>query len=354
MVDVQIEIGGIILYCDESLKDVELGNGYNIEKCCIDDLSYRERIINSNGSLSINYMGSRLCENDKIYFMCLQKIDTYKIQPPQIKPGVTITDKDTMCTDQLVVYKDLELTHLRKQFSLLRLFKTGNIGYKEIFFTNKFTIMGFIKNTNNLISDNIECNIIDTEKYVLSTTEVQACNCFLQNYSGKEYDLLKDCIDEFIGGLEEIDIATSFEQYTTTLEMILLAKDQQQKKQVLSKRVAVLLGSSPSEIGALYDKMKKFYRYRSESLHEGKGEKITKSDLKDLEEITRSVICKYLEFCKQQLQTNSNTTWKDIKTIKISDLKCDVKLAIKNGLLPKSEKSIAYYIKRFIKKFVKA
>lgn len=84
----------------------------------------------------------------------------------------------------------------------------------------------------------------------------------------------------------------------------------------------------------LYNKMKDFYRYRSESLHEGNGQNITVSELKDLEEIVRRVLVKYLGFCKVAIQTAPTVTWDIIKRDKISDLKNSVSTVISSGILP--------------------
>lgn len=352
MVDVQVTIDGIVLYCDKSLEGVTLGNGYTIKKQRFDDLSYKARLTDGSGKLSINYLGSRLFEDDKVHFMCLHKDDVYQIQPPQIKPGVVITDRYTMCEEQLEAYKDRELEYLYRQFSLLKLFKQGNIGCKEIFLTHKFTVMGFISNTKNQTSDNVTRNIVDTTMYTLSANEVSDCNNFLQTYSGKEFDVLKDCIDEFLWGLDGTDIATAFEQYTTALEMVFLAKNQQNKKQVLAKRIAVLLGTTSTEIESIYKKMLGFYRFRSESLHEGNGSHITNVELKELENITRTVLCKYLFFCKQELLRNPNATWKSIKSYKISDLRNQVGIAIKNGVLPSNNNKFLDRIKKRIKRII--
>lgn len=352
MTDVHVTIDGVVLYCDETLEGIILGNGYTIRKHCLDDLPYKNRLIDGNGKISINYLGSRKFEDNKIYFMCLHKEDIYQIKPPEVKPGIVITDRDTMCEEQLDEYKEKELAYIRRQFSLLRLFKKGNIGCKEIFFTHKFNVFGIISNTQNQTSDSVTRNIVDSTIYTLSENEVTACNSFLQTYSGKEFDILRDCIDEFLWGLEGTDIATAFEQYTTALEMIFLAKNQQNKKQVLSKRIAVLLGTTSEEIDALYKKMLNYYRFRSESLHEGNGSHITNVELKELEDITREVLCKYLIFCKQEVTRNSNITWKKIKSNKISDLKNQVKVAIDNGILPRNEYGFLDRVKKFIKRVI--
>jgi len=348
--DVNVTIDGVVLYCDSSAADIELGKNYSIRKVFLDDLPYKTKITDGNGKLSINYMGSRLYEDERTYFMCLHKDDTYQIQPPKLRPGITITYKDMMCGNQLEKYKDDELSYLHKQFSLLRLFKQGNIGCKEIFLTHKFSVMGFGSNTQNQTSDNVTRNIVDTRVFSLSNSEISECNSFLQSFSGKEYEILKECIDEFMWGLDGTDTATAFEQYNTALEMIFLAKNQQNKKQVLSKRIAVLLGTTPEEIDSLYKKMLNFYRFRSESLHEGNGNHITEIELRELEIITRNVLCKYLAFCKQFLLRDSNVLWKSIKAAKISDLKNQVGVAIKNGYLPDNNNRLIDQIKQWIRR----
>lgn len=334
MAEVNVTIDGIIMYCDESISFLNLGNGYSIEKIYLENISFKNKIVDGNGNLDTNYMGSQLRDDAGVYFMCLHKQDVYQIQEPQIFPGVRITDRDMMCEEELSEYKDREIQYLTRMFSLLHLFKAGNIGYKEMFFEHHFQVMGFLNNTQRQTSDNVSRNIVDNVVFSLAEEEVSTCNQFLQNYSGQEYDMLKDSIDEFVWGLEQIDIPTGFEQYTTALEMTLLGNNQKDKKEVLAKRVSVLLESDPVKQRNLYDKMKNYYRFRSESLHEGDGRNITSVELKELEEIVRSVLRKYLDFCKAALASNPSVTWIEIKRTKINDIKNLVIRAKNAGILP--------------------
>lgn len=334
MIDVQVTVDGIILFCDESVAMLNLGRGYTIQKVYFDDMSFKNKITDGNGHLVISYLGSRLCDERGIYFMCLHKQDNYQIQGPQIQPGIVITGQDTMCEEQISEYKDTEVRFLNRIISLLHLYKKGNIGCKEIFFEHHFTFMGFINNTQRQTNDSVTKNIVDARLFSLTENEVTQCNQFIQDYSGLEYDLLQDSIEEFVWGLEQVDIPTGFEQYTTALEMILLSKNQDGKKEVLSNRVSVPLESDPVKIKNLYNRMKNFYRYRSESLHEGDGRNITQSELEEMEDIVRSVIIKYLGFCKQALQANPTTTWGTIKREKINDIKNSVAMAKNAGILP--------------------
>lgn len=334
MTEVHVTIDGIIMYCDESISSLNFGNGYSIEKVYLENISFKNKIVDGSGNLNINYLGSQLRDDEGVYFMCLHKQDVYQIQGPQIVPGVRITDRDMMSEEELSEYKDSEIQYLTRMFSLLHLFKTGNVGYKEMFFEHRFQMMGFFNFTQRQTSDNVSRNIVDNVIFTLATEEVAACNQFLHNYSGEEYSLLKDSIDEFVWGLEQTEIPTGFEQYTTALEMTLLGNNQQGKKEALAKRVSVLLESDPVKQRNLYDKMKNYYRIRSESLHEGDGRNITSVELKELEEIVRSVLRKYLDFCKVALASNPSVTWAEIKMAKINDLKNEVIIAKNAGILP--------------------
>lgn len=226
------------------------------------------------------------------------------------------------------------MEYLRKIFSLLRVFKEGNIGLREVFIEHRFSALDGLLNNICRQTNNLLINILDNTTYTLSPEEIISCNQFLREYSGQEYQLLKSCIKEFVNGLKQIDIPTGFEQYTTALEMILLDKNQRGKKEPLSKRVAVLLESDPFRVRALYDTMNNFYRYRSDSLHEGDGKNISAIELKEMEEIVRKALLKYLEFCKTALRNNPNVTWDEIKNNKINELKEKVRSAKSAGTLP--------------------
>jgi len=333
--DVQVTIDGIVLYCDESVIALQFGNGYTIQKTYFDDLPFRNKITDGNGRVVISYLGSQRQDERGAYFMCLHKDGSYLVQLPGMMPGVAYTDNDFRCSDQLETYHNNEMEFLHKTFSLLQIFKKGNIGFKEIFTEHRFSALGgLINNIQNQTSNSVTRNITDSTIFTLTQEEAIRCNQFLQDYSGQEYSLLKSCIDEFVWGMEQVDLPTGFEQYTTALEMIFLQKNQQGKKEVLSKRVAVLLENNPAKIRALYDKVKDYYRYRSDSLHEGDGRNISATELKEMEELVREVMLKYLGFCKAAILNNPSVTWDVVKDNKINDLKAAAQTAKTAGTLP--------------------
>ena len=322
MIEVSVSINAAVLYCDETALEIQLGNGYSFAKKYIDTLPFKDKITDGRGKLTIDYLGSVKSDEKGEYLICINKEDVYQIENPIKGPGV-YTDTDLMCGNQAEAYNQLEIDYLHKVFSLLHLFKEGNIGPKEIFFEHVFSL-GIMKNKLNHSSNNVTRNITDNRMFSLVSDEVLSCNHFLSDYQGLEYAMLKNSIDEFVWGLEQVDVGTGFEQFTTALEMTLLGHNQQGKKEVLSKRVAVILESTPVAIRQMYARMKTFYRFRSESLHEGNGQNISKAELFELEAIVRGILVKCLERIKQELQTNASVTWSEVKAMIINDLKSRV------------------------------
>ena len=80
--------------------------------------------------------------------------------------------------------------------------------------------------------------------------------------------------------------------------------------------------------------MLNYYRFRSESLHEGHGGNISTAELHSLEEYTRNVLKKCLCRCKNSITTNTTVTWNEIKSELINDLKNAVTAAKTAGILP--------------------
>ena len=336
MDNVKIVIDGIILNCDDSVLGLPIGNGYTIQKVYLDEFPYKDSITNGRGDLNIEYIDSKRQDENGIYFYCFRKEDTYTINSVEVTPGTPIDQDDIMRNDQLMVRKDQEASYLLSYFTLLRVFKEGNIATKNTFFTHTHKTWGFISNTQRHSINSYSYNIADSRQYSLSESEIREFTQFVSDYSGTPFELLKDCIKEFTFGLSQIDMPTAFEQYTTALEMMLLdSNDRQGKKECLSKRTAMLLGRNDADIQTIYTQIKNFYKYRSESLHEGDGRNITLQELHSLETLVRNVLKQFLQLCKIELPNNSNVTWEDIKDRKITQLKTLVQNKIASGVLPR-------------------
>ena len=333
---VKIVIDGIILNCDDSILGLPIGNGYTVQKVYLEEFPYKDLITNGRGDLNIEYINSKRQDENGIYFLCLKKEDTYTINPVEVTLGTAIDQDGIMRNDQLMIRKDQEASYLLSYFTLLRVFKEGNIAIKNTYFTHTHKTWGFISNTQRHSMNSYSYNIADSRQYSLSESEIRELTLFITDYSGTPFELLKDCIKEFSFGLSQMDMPTAFEQYTTALEMMLLdSNDRQGKKECLSKRTAILLEHDDADIQTLYAQMKNFYKYRSESLHEGDGSNITLHELHLLETLVRNVFKQFLQLCKIELSNNSNVTWEEIKDRKINQLKTLVQNKIASGVLPR-------------------
>ena len=283
MIDVDVFISGIIMCCEDRIAEVNIGNGYSVEKMYFDQLPFKDKVIDGHGHLNTSYYGSRLNDEHGVYFMCITKTDTFQIHGPHFTGGVQVfTDVQLGCGEELTAYMDEEMKYLNQTINLLRLYKAGNIGFQDVFLNFKFKMLGFIDSTQNHNSHSQTRNIVDSRKWELSTHEVCDCNQFLASYQGMPYGLIESSIDEFSWGLEQMDIPTGLEQFTTALEMTLLEQNQRGKKQVLANRVAVMLGTDDNSIQSYHQKMIQYYRVRSESLHEGGANNVTEMEFREL------------------------------------------------------------------------
>lgn len=335
MVEVDIMISGILMCCDETLCGISLGRGYSIEKCELNTLFFNNKIINGEGKLDVAYYNSQIIENGEVFFICIKKHDLKVLDGPKFGEGRNaITSEECMCEDELAEYREKEMQYLQERINLLRIFKEGNIGFKTVFFSYSFETMGIFNVSLDDCSTYEGRNIIANNSFTLDAIEVEECNRWLNDYSGNSYALLKNSIEEFSWGLEQIDIPTGFEQYTTTLEMTLLPSNKHGKKQMLANRISAMLESTPLKIQQVHEKILVFYRFRSESLHEGDGSSITASELHELEELTRGVLKKCLIRCKYECDLNSNITWEAIKEKIMNELVERVKDLKVSGILP--------------------
>ena len=79
MVDVNVSINGVILYCDESILSLQFGHGYSIVKTYIDDLPFKEKITDGRGKINISYFSSLQSDENGEYLLCLKNDDVYQI-----------------------------------------------------------------------------------------------------------------------------------------------------------------------------------------------------------------------------------------------------------------------------------
>ncbi len=212
------------------------------------------------------------------------------------------------------------------------IYKEGDIGIYEVFFNYEWQmIIANFKNSETILIT--DANGLCTNIYSVSEDEIVEINKFISSHH-QSFDLLKTVIDSFTYSYKLLYDAKAFEQLVTSAEILFLPKNQVNKKETLSKRMAMFIGKDDSEILNIYTDMKSYYKYRSDSTHEGIDTNITKQALLSLREFTRKAIRKYMQITENELLTNPTSDFQSIKTKIVSNLITEVSLKISSGVLP--------------------
>ena len=314
-IEFNVNIATILLNVDESILSLQFGDGYSIHKINYINLPFKDDITDKNNNILCEYWSSQIVEENNIYFICLLKNDVLDYIPSNIGEAVGIN----ITPSKFDEYVNKQFEILNTYISKFNIFKSGDIGIQKVFY--KFSIFnGIVKNTQKRISWISDAKTILKEKYSLTTQEIKQLSAFISTTT-PAFTLLKGVIDTYSYGFKFIEAAKTYEQLTTVLEMLFLEANEQGKKQVLSKRISVLLEDNDSNILSLYFILCNSYRLRSESLHEGNYLNINYMQVDELSNITRKVIKKYIEFADIQLSLNPNITFMDIKLTMIYNLK---------------------------------
>lgn len=320
MSSIDIKIGGILLFSDESITKLNIGNGYIIKKCDIGDLFYKHKLRYEDGELLIDYFESNLGEDkNNASFICIEKDDMQEVDDEKelnrIK-GVINPDIYQPFVDN---YKLQEMKYLQMIFHLMRVFKTGNFGPADLIFVFDCQCLNLIRPKFNIKHIFAGRNVYDDRIFSLTLNEQLDCQRFIERYSDGAYDLIISAINQFALGLERMGDYGGYLEFVTSLEMLLLKEDDG-IKQRFAKRTAVLLGSTRKEKKVLYDKMIIHYENRSKVVHEGKSSDISLEACRELEEITRKVIKRILEKCRVELIDNPLIEWRQVKNKIIREL----------------------------------
>lgn len=339
-IEINVDVFAILLGVDKTLLDVNIGDGYRIEEVFLDECKFKDKIVMGDKSISDKYFLSQIKDvnegKEKISFICITKRDKLQYPCPRLDKSFYISDKNPLFDDEMLIYKDNKYRVIFDFISKSMLFKEGDIGIYEVFFNFQYQFLFMNNNFSKtvLISD---ANIICRNIYTLNKSEQETFIKFLTNHN-QAFQLLNKTIDSFTYSYKLLYDAKAFEQITTTLEILFLKKGESMKKENLSKRVAVFLGTDNTEVLKLYKDVKAFYKYRSESTHEGIDVKITKKALLSLKEYTRRSIKRYFDIIEEELLTNPSCDFSSIKIKIILQLQSHVIVKVKEGVLPEVPK----------------
>lgn len=322
-IKVDIKLISILIGADESFLKLELPNNFKIVKFNFSDFPYKNKIIDSNGDIILDYHFAKIeqvIDNRKnINFICLTKEDYIYVDYPEVKKNQYIS-LDKFSIDKAIDnYSEESFKDIDCILSKFMLFKEGNIIVKNIYYTFNYTLL--FNNTKYKEITISDANTLVIDKYTLIPSNIPTINKYL-NSNNEAFSLCKGLIDSFTYSYKLTSNGKTLEQLITVCEMIFLThKDTKGKKKCLSKRMAVFIGTTDNEIYRIYSQMKNYYKLRSNSTHEGVDYNISYSTIKGLREYTRKSINKLLDFSNKNLVSNPSLSFSDIKKLLVKNLK---------------------------------
>lgn len=319
-IDITVSVS-IPIIGDKSIALLSPPNGFSFKETLLEEYIYRDKITDKQGRILSEYRGAVFGDNQKciIYlesnFSCTVKHD---------KPANTNEFINGSDFKQLVVTIQEQVeTKIFQFFSLLHLFKEGEFARKHSFYSYN------AEARNRKFNEDIVSYIADIVTYiqypmVICPLEVGDANNFLYCHE-QAYQLLKTIvIDQLEYTYHTFDDATNYKNMMTPLEVMFLKNEHGEKKQMLAKRIAALLGNNDTEMKQIYDNVINHYVDRSDAIHEGTTAQITRTTLDELRNLVRACTKQYICIIENELLTNNSATFQSIKDTLITHLKTTV------------------------------
>lgn len=330
-IDIEIEIS-IPILGDESLSKLSPPDGFVFENILFDEYEYKEKITDNSGNIQTDFYFALHNGNTKPYITTLKYKGSQIIKYNKHCNSLSFLLEDDF--EQLICpIQSYFEEELHKYFSLIHLFKEGEVARKSTFY--KFTkTNSIIKNEIKHTSTIADIVTVIRNPMIVTDDDIYSFNA-LVSCSGKAYLILKEiAIDDLEFTYHVLDNATNYKNIVAVLEVLLLKGEHGQKKKMLSNRIAVLLGVDNDTILQLYHKVRHIYSERSKATHDGKTENITNESVNELRDILRKVIIKYIDTINEELSKNSSLTFIDIKNTLIHKLKNIVEIKDREGIFP--------------------
>lgn len=320
--DVHINISvSIPIIGDESITLVPPPQDFVFNKINLKDYDFKDKITDGHGRILTEYINA-VHQSEDDYIICLEKSINHIVQND--KPANALSFINGSDFDDLIrpLHNDIEATVFRF-FSLLHLYKEGEIARKSSFY--KYKTKEGICSTERLKEVTI-ADAITIIRYpmVFTAGDIPLVGDMLYNHP-IAYTMLKNIvIDDLEYTYHTLDDSTNYKNLMTPLEVLFLSNNYGDKKEMLAKRIAVFIGTSDSEMKTIYDYVKNSYRERSEAIHEGITDNITRDALDELRNLTRKVTKRYMAVVERELATDPTKTFDDIKTSLVTHLKAIV------------------------------
>ena len=320
--DIKITVSvSIPIIGDKSIALLSPPNGFSFRETLLEEYIYRDKITDKQGRILSEYRGAVFGDNqERIIYMESNFSSIVKHD----KPANSIGFLNGCDFNRLIepLHEQVE-AKVFQFFSLLHLFKEGEIARKHSFYSYR-TEVGICKFNQDIDSD--IADIITYIRYpmIIYPQEVGDANDLLYCHE-QAYQFLKTIvIDELEYTYHTLDDATNYKNMMTPLEVMFLKNEHGDKKIMLAKRIATLLGNNNTEMKQIYDNVINHYVDRSEAIHEGTTTQITRTALDELRNLVRACTKEYIRNIENELLTNNNCTFRSIKNTLITQLKTTI------------------------------
>ena len=329
-IDISVSIS-IPIIGDESISKISPPAGFIFKKIDFDEYEYKNRMLDGDGNVSTDfYFAVHNAESRFIIVLEKTEVVTVKHHCPANAMGFLMgNDLQELCEP----IKDRYEKELLRYFSLLHLYKEGEVARKYSFY--KFeTQEGCCKNKWTGIPYCADMVTLILYPMTIMDDEIADINSFLA-LDQKTYSLLKDVlIDDLEYSYHILDDTTNYKNLVTVLEVLFLRGERGTKKEMLAKRIAMLLGNSDLDIQNIYTKVKSIYVDRSDAVHDGITTNITRNSLDELRNLIRDIGRKYIVHIQNALIANQNLTFVEAKDDMVNNLMHQVTTKIAAGVLP--------------------
>lgn len=328
-VSVHVEIS-IPILGDESITKIAPPEGFVFRKVPLSAYKHKDRITDGRGKISFDFHYA--VHDNQTTIVVLECSSDEIVEHVSPANSIVFALGDGLETISEPIQDKYE-QRLFRYFSMLRVYMEGEIARKYSFYQ--------FSTEKDSVRSNHTCTPICADEptlilypMVISDDKISDINAFITGHD-RAYALLKNVIiDDLVYSYHVIDGATAYKNLITPLEVMFLSGEYGSKKKMLAKRISVLIGSTDSEIRALYDDIIQHYVDRNDAVHEGAVASITRDTVNNLRNIIRRVIKAEFNIIESFLITNPTLTFDELKAIEVPRLKGLVIQKIGEGVLP--------------------
>jgi hypothetical protein len=269
---------GFLANVDDSILKLDLGHPFKIEKQSqeipVSFLRYIRQHYGTesdDGILAVEDQVSGIVHNQSFFYYCVTANNVESFE--STSQGVVI------CQNAL----DRIFYPLRDKVRLLRLFKEGNI-------LMRFSLFYHLDGTEpKIIWSILEGPLVDRVIFKLNNNEVEQLQDFINKVKMPFEKKLQIAFESFELSYENHSEAMNFLSLMIAME-VMLNRGRDELKYTISRNAAVFLGETVEQSKHIFEEVNKLYKKRSDLVHRGVSNMITRDDLLKLRKYVRETI----------------------------------------------------------------